>query len=167
MKNQKNLIKSKAKQLSLLLDKKGIKIKHTQSLEIISRLIYNKPWHSIEKEPSGLFLQNYFNDKFKDKLLLGINEKTNKIYSINQLNSPNTLLAGASGSGKSNALKFSLITHIMNNSENTIYCFIDLLSGMSELSRIINNKNYSNNIINLVDEMTLKILIWLKSFLII
>ena len=174
MSDQRNAIKSKAKQLKNLLKEKGIDLKHTQSLEVMSKVLYNKPWHSFKKEESqvlnDLLLkedlfekrdlislpENYFdylnNDLFKDRIVMGLDEKTNKLFLSDQIVNPNLLICGTLGSGKSNSLKFTLLSHIANNSEDTVYFLVDTISGMLDFHSIYKNKKYSRNIISCIND---------------
>jgi hypothetical protein len=171
MSSERNAIKSKAKHLTKLLSEKGLELKHTQSLEVMSKVLYNKPWHSFQKEEqvNNLLLKEnnvqmnksidlspeYFHylkkDAFKEKIVMGIDEKSKQLYLSDQLMNPNLLIAGSAGSGKTNSLKFTLLSHIANNSENTVYCLLDMVGGMSELS-FLYNKKYSRNIKKCLDD---------------
>ena len=152
MSDQRNAIKAKAKQLKTLLNEKGIEIKHTQSVEIMSKILHNKPWHSFQKDLKkeiisydNEFLKNTLSQlheqKFKNKFVFG--EYHNKAYCLDTLENSNILIGGAAGSGKTNLLKFILMCHMANNSINSEYFFIDYLDGMSEFNTIF-KKNLSN-----------------------
>jgi hypothetical protein len=152
MSDQKNAIKSKAKQLVNLLNAKGLSLKHTQSIEVMSKLLYNKPWHSIPNNVDGCdlsslpkgYIDSIGNYDFVEKLVFGFDEKLNKLHEVKQSITPNLLICGSSGSGKTNSLKFTLLTHIANNSHNTMYFLIDTESGMTEFSNL--HRNFSSNV---------------------
>ena len=172
MTNQRTTVKNKATQLTKLLKEKEISLKHTQALEITAKLLFNKPWHSFKKETEDDILfkertpdvknllvssNSYFNHlkkgSLKNKFIFGVDLDTEKFYVASQIKNANTLITGAPGTGKSNALKFILLSHLANNSEDTVYCLIDPVSGMTELNELYRNKRYSKNIINCIDEL--------------
>ena len=183
MSDQRNLIKSKSKQLKKLLSEKEIEIKHTQSLEIMSKLLFNKPWHSFQKEdsinkeflikedptrfkkevedinsiiplPEKYF--DYLKEKcFKDKFVFGVDEDSKKMFLTDCSRNANTLVLGSSGSGKTNFLKFLLMSHIANNSKDTMYFLVDLAEGMNQF-KFLDKDKYKNNIKRCIDNTNIE-----------
>lgn len=69
---------------------------------------------------------------FKDVFNYGISEDKRGYLLVNPLTDPGALYCGGMGSGKSIAMKFTLITHLLANSKNTIYLLYDGLKGMAD-----------------------------------
>lgn len=76
---------------------------------------------------------NALNDgMFKDKLFYGISQRERGFALLNPFTDPGALYVGKMGSGKSIAMKTTLFTHLLANSENTLYLLYDDLKGMGD-----------------------------------
>lgn len=88
------------------------------------------------------------NGTFKNVFNYGVAEEKRGFLLVDPLTDPGALYCGGMGSGKSIAMKYTLITHLLANSENTIYLLYDGLKGMAdykEMFSITDNVAYAIN----------------------
>lgn len=89
---------------------------------------------SIPKEDGDFnsYLQKVSNGSFKDKMCYGISDDKRGFLTVDPVENPGALYCGGMGSGKSIAMRFTVITHFIANSENTIYILVDTIKGMTD-----------------------------------
>lgn len=89
---------------------------------------------SPEKEQGDMksYIKMVESGGFKDMFCFGIAEEKRGFLLVNPLTDPGALYCGGMGSGKSQAMKFTLITHLISNSQNTIYLLFDGIKGMGD-----------------------------------
>jgi hypothetical protein len=99
-------------------------------MEMLKKLLIAK----TEKEQGDMhsYLKMLEKGSFKDVFNFGIAEATRGFLLVNPLTDPGALYCGGMGSGKSQAMKFTLITHLIANSRNTIYLLYDGFKGMAD-----------------------------------
>jgi len=104
------------------------------------------------EEPGGIhsYIEGIKTNLFKDMFCFGISEGRRGFHLINPLTDPGALYCGGMGSGKSIAMKFTLITHMLANSENTIYILFDGLKGMSDYKLMF---KYTKNVAYAINDM--------------
>jgi hypothetical protein len=78
------------------------------------------------------YIERIQDGSWKNKVILGIPEGSVDPVVVDPCLTPGQLFVGGMGAGKSVAMKFSAFTHMMCNSENTIYILIDIEKGMSD-----------------------------------
>lgn len=122
--------------------------KKVYQLEDILHIIKNDFFiESKEDNIINTYLNKLEENKFKNKIVYGFNSSNNYLFEVNPIRQPGAFITGMMGSGKTTAMKFSLTSHIANNSENTVYFMIDTLKGMNfEYSEFFKTK-YKKNII--------------------
>lgn len=88
----------------------------------------------VEKEEGDLnsFLRKLDAGEFKDRMNYGVAEDRRGFLLVDPVQQPGALYCGGMGSGKSIAMRFTLITHLLANSENTFYVLVDTLKGMTD-----------------------------------
>lgn len=80
------------------------------------------------------------NGYFKDKLSFGISEEKRGFLTANPATDPGALFCGGMGSGKSIAMKHTVVTHFLSNSQNTIYLLYDAQKGMEDYRVLFDQK---------------------------
>jgi hypothetical protein len=96
----------------------------------------------------GTYIEALESGLFKDKLFYGISQKRRGFALLNPFTDPGALYVGKMGSGKSIGMKTTLFTHLLANSENTLYLLYDDLKSMSDYKiffPLINNVAYAIN----------------------
>jgi len=88
----------------------------------------------VEKEQGDIlsYMKLLENGAFTDVFNYGIAEEKRGYLLVNPFTDPGALYCGGMGSGKSIAMKFTLITHLLSNSRNTMYILYDGLKGMAD-----------------------------------
>jgi hypothetical protein len=84
----------------------------------------------------------------KDRVVLGLAEDTSTFVTVDPVVYPGQLFIGGMGSGKSAALRFSIFAHMMANSRNTVYLFLDLEKGMADCREAF---KYPANVVPVLD----------------
>lgn len=80
---------------------------------------------------------------FRDKMFYGIAEDKRGFLTLDPVQQPGALYCGGMGSGKSIAMRSTLITHMAANSDNTIYILVDALKGMTDYALLF---EYTKNV---------------------
>lgn len=70
--------------------------------------------------------------EFKDVFCYGVADAKRGFLLVNPLTDPGAIYCGGMGSGKSQAMKFTLLIHVIANSENTLYLLYDGIKGMTD-----------------------------------
>ena len=78
------------------------------------------------------FEKKIISGEFKDKNVYGVLAASGDFFTVAPVESPGALFCGGMGSGKSVGLRFTLFTHILTNSENTLYILVDPIKGMMD-----------------------------------
>lgn len=81
------------------------------------------------------------NQEFKNVFCYGMNLDSEKLIKINPMLQLGALFCGGMGSGKTLAMKFSIATHILANSENTIYLLCDAFKGLGDYKQFFHLNN--------------------------
>lgn len=99
----------------------------------------------VEKEEGDFntYLEKLNSGAFKDRMFYGIAEDRRGFLIVDPVNQPGALYCGGMGSGKSIAMRSTLITHMAANSENTIYLLVDILKGMTDYALLF---DYDKNV---------------------
>lgn len=97
----------------------------------------------IGKEPGDIssYMKSLEEGQFYGVFNYGISEEKRGFLLVNPLTDPGALYCGGMGSGKSIAMKFTLVTHLLANSENTIYILYDGLKGMGDYKILFDLKD--------------------------
>jgi len=105
----------------------------------------------VEKEQGDLksFMEKLEKGQFRNMLNYGISEEKRGFFTLNPLTDPGALYCGAMGSGKSVAMKFTLISSMLSNSDNTIYLLYDGIKGMTDYRIMF---NYEKNVAYAVND---------------
>lgn len=99
-------------------------------MDILKKLLIAKPTSSQGDFES--YIKMLEAGEFKNKLVFGVSDEKRGFLMVNPLTDPGALYCGGMGSGKSQAMKFTLITHLIANSTNTIYLLYDEFKGMGD-----------------------------------
>lgn len=88
----------------------------------------------VEKEEGEFnsYLEKLEAGDFKDKMFYGVAEDKRGFLYVDPVQQPGALYCGGMGSGKSIAMRTTLLTHMAANSENTVYILVDVLKGMTD-----------------------------------
>jgi hypothetical protein len=78
------------------------------------------------------YLNRVDNGSFKDKMCYGISDDKRGFLTVDPVENPGALYCGGMGSGKSIAMRFTVLTHFITNSQNTIYILVDTIKGMTD-----------------------------------
>lgn len=99
----------------------------------------------VEKEEGDFqsYLAKLDSGAFKDKMFYGVAEDKRGFLLLDPVDAPGALFCGGMGSGKSVAMRTTLITHMASNSENTIYLLVDTLKGMTDYAVMF---DYTENV---------------------
>ncbi len=99
----------------------------------------------VEREEGDFntYLAKLDSGAFKDKMFYGIAEDRRGFLIVDPVQQPGALYCGGMGSGKSVAMRSTLITHMAANAENTIYILVDTLKGMTDYALLF---DYDKNI---------------------
>lgn len=87
----------------------------------------SKPQGDLES-----FINALESGMFDDKLFYGISQRERGFALLDPFKDPGALYVGKMGSGKSIAMKTTLLVHMLANSEKTMYILYDDLKGMSD-----------------------------------
>lgn len=95
------------------------------------------------------YLQYLEKGKFKDKFCYGISDKKRGFLILDPVLQPGALYCGGMGSGKSISMRFTLVTHVAVNSENTVYLLMDALKAMTDYQILFDGQHIdtSSNVI--------------------
>lgn len=87
-----------------------------------------------EPDQGGLnsYLKMIEDGGFDDRFCYGISQRDRGFKLLNPFTDPGALYCGKMGSGKSIAMKFTIFTHLLANSEKTIYILYDQIKGMAD-----------------------------------
>lgn len=96
----------------------------------------------VEKEEGDFasYIRKLEKGEFVDKMFYGIAEDRRGFLTADPVQQPGALYCGGMGSGKSIAMRSTLITHMAANSENTIYLLVDAFKGMTDYSLLFDYK---------------------------
>lgn len=99
----------------------------------------------VEREEGDFntYLSKLDSGAFKDRMFYGIAEDRRGFLIVDPVQQPGALYCGGMGSGKSVAMRSTLITHMAANSENTIYLLVDTLKGMTDYAVLF---DYDKNV---------------------
>lgn len=97
--------------------------------------------NSIDQEA---YIRHIENGDWKDRVVLGISDKRRDFLAVDPVVAPGQCAIGGMGSGKSVAMKFTVSTHLMCNSENTMYILIDAEKGMTDYKNLF---KYKENVV--------------------
>lgn len=88
----------------------------------------------VEKEQGDIlsYMKSLEAGNFRGVFNYGVSEEKRGYLLVDPLTDPGALYCGGMGSGKSIAMKFTLLTHLLANSSNTIYILYDGLKGMGD-----------------------------------
>lgn len=88
----------------------------------------------VEKEEGDFrsYMENLKAGNFRDVLNYGVAEDKRGFLLKNPVEQPGALYCGGMGSGKSVAMRFTLSTHFISNSDITFYLLIDTQKGMTD-----------------------------------
>lgn len=97
---------------------------------------------TTEKEEGDLasYLRRLEDGSFVDRLVYGVAEEKRGFLALDPVQQPGALYCGGMGSGKSVAMRFTVVTHFVCNSENTFYIMIDPLKGMTDYAPLFKYK---------------------------
>lgn len=97
----------------------------------------------IEKEQGDIksYMKMLEDGLFKGMFNYGVSEEKRGYLLVDPLTDPGALYCGGMGSGKSIAMKFTLVTHLLANAENTIYILYDGLKGMGDYKILFDLKD--------------------------
>jgi hypothetical protein len=101
------------------------------------------------KGDSSEYLYYIEKGKFKDKFCYGISDKKRGFQILDPVMQPGALYCGGMGSGKSVSMRFTLVTHVAVNSENTLYILMDAMKSMTDYAILFNGEHVdlSKNVI--------------------
>lgn len=101
---------------------------------------------------------------FKDIFCYGISHEKENFNRVNPFEKPGALYVGTMGSGKSVAMKFTVLTHMLSNSENSVYILYDQYKDMGDYKEMFNLSSHvikvisdGNKIISLIDNLFLEL----------
>jgi len=98
------------------------------------------------------YIQRIDSGEWKNKLVFGVTDKSGDFLTIDPITTPGQVAIGGMGSGKSIGMKFTVFTHFLCNSENTLYIFVDAAKGMVDYKEAF---PYTTNVVtalNTVDK---------------
>lgn len=153
-----------------LLQEYGHEVKTTHLYEVFSKLANEASWN-VAKAKGTNFTElllgkahNEIEDKIitllkegllKDSITLGKDESNEKFKKLDPIKQPGLWMLGAPGSGKTVATKFTLLTHMLGNSDETIYFLYDpsKTNNYSSLEPKLINIPSEDMLISLIDLM--------------
>lgn len=99
----------------------------------------------VEREEGDFqsYLDKLNSGAFVDRMFYGIAEDRRGFLIVDPVQQPGALYCGGMGSGKSIAMRSTLITHMAANSHNTIYLLVDILKGMTDYALLF---DYEKNV---------------------
>lgn len=102
----------------------------------------------VEKEEGDFssFIEKLEAGDFNEKMNYGIAADKRGFLLVDPVQQPGALYCGGMGSGKSVAMRFTLITHMLANSENTFYVLVDPLKGMTDYAILFKDDRYKKNV---------------------
>lgn len=104
-----------------------------------------------DEEPTfSHYIKRLERGDFKDKNVFGIAESARGFYLNDPREAPGALACGGMGSGKSQGLRFTVLTHFLANSENTLYILCDALKGMNDYKVLF---KYKSNVVLALDDI--------------
>jgi len=80
------------------------------------------------------------NGKFRNMMFYGVGERQRGFVFTDPTLNPGALYIGGMGSGKSIAMRTTLVTHMCTNSQDTIYILMDPLKGMTDYAQLFDYK---------------------------
>ena len=97
----------------------------------------------VQKEKGDIssYMKSLEAGEFKNLFNFGVAEEKRGYLLMDPLTDPGALYCGGMGSGKSIAMKFTLITHVLANASNTIYILYDGLKGMGDYKILFDLKD--------------------------
>lgn len=93
-----------------------------------------------EEGDQASYFRRLSDGSFKDKLVYGVAEEKRGFLALDPVEQPGALYCGGMGSGKSVAMRFTVVTNFIVNSENTVYILIDPLKGMTDYAPLFKYK---------------------------
>lgn len=79
--------------------------------------------------------------RLRDRFCYGIADSKKGFHIVNPIKDPGALFCGGMGSGKSEAMKFTVGTHMAANSDHTLYLLVDMEKGMNEYASLFKYEN--------------------------
>lgn len=131
------------------LEKEIKKNNFKERIDVIDNIVYEE---MIIKK----YLKSIKNNEFKHKFVFGFNENLKEFLTKDYLKDPHSFSIGSMGMGKSLNMRFSLISHIANNSKNTLYLLIDPLKGMTDFNMFMDRDKF-NNIVPVLNNVDLAV----------
>lgn len=118
------------------LDRKGLTLKEKVK-KVYNQVIWLKNRITlIEADPAQGDGESYEemirNNSFDDKFCYGISQEARGFHLLNPFEKPGALYVGAMGSGKSQGMRFTILTHMLTNSEKTVYLLYDQVKDMGD-----------------------------------
>lgn len=118
------------------LDRKGPTFKERLT-SIVKRIVWLKDRITVvEADPAQGDYKSYeemvTNGSFDDKFCYGISQEARGFHLLNPFEKPGALYVGAMGSGKSQGMRFTILTHMLANSEKTVYLLYDQVKDMGD-----------------------------------
>lgn len=91
----------------------------------------------VEKKDFNLrtYIKHIESGEWRDKIVLGILDRRKDYLILDPVQQPGQMAIGGMGSGKSVAMRFTVATHILTNSEKTLYIMVDPEKGMTDYKK--------------------------------
>jgi hypothetical protein len=87
---------------------------------------------NIKKFDINEYIQSIETGRWQNLFVFGVAEHEKDFMAVDLVQRPGALYFGGMGSGKSTAMKFSMITRFLSNSEHDIYILMDPAKGMTD-----------------------------------
>lgn len=97
------------------------------------------------------YLKNIENGHFKEKLCYGISDYDAGYLCLDPVIQPGALFCGGMGSGKSIGMKFTVITKMLSDSENSFFILFDGSKGMTDYKTLF---PYKDNVVTALDDVS-------------
>ena len=117
------------------------KSKQLDISQVINKFL---PQNNFTLDQLKNFDEAYLKKEYQDKFFLGKILEKNKPFIVDMEKSPNLLIAGSMGTGKSESLMSSLLVYLVNNSEKTSLFLVNTLKDMYEYDSLL-TKNKSQD----------------------
>lgn len=101
--------------------------------------VFLAPEEKVEGDLNS-YIKALNSGRFNDKICYGISDKDKGFYVIDPIMRPGALYCGGMGSGKSIAMRFTVVTHMVANSHNTFYILVDTLKGMTDYVQLFQDE---------------------------
>lgn len=97
------------------------------------------------------YIKSLESGSFRGKVVYGVSDFLRDFYKVDPVETPGALFIGGMGSGKTVAMRFSVVTHMLSNSEDTVYLFFDSEKSMGDYKVLM---NYRENVASAIDDVT-------------